>query len=198
MLKDIPVNKFFPWSIRNPCTSLSHRRTNFLPSELQCSHRRPKAASPSENPNDSSHFRGLTESTLAPETEPDTAAGALTAVTEYGAEWGRGVTYHYNGSWWGEPPSSAPHVWTAAAAGTCSLLSASAPRPNVAANAQVCLVSQPCQSTRSSTTQSRRTKLPESVAQMCLFFPDFYSGCSFDLRLHTIIKSTKSVLTQMI
>ena len=110
MLKDIPVNKFFPWSIRNPCTSLSHRRTNFLPSELQCSHRRPKAASPSENPNDSSHFWGLTESTLAPETEP--AAGALTAVTEYGAQWGRGVTYHYNGSWWGEPPSSAPHVYT--------------------------------------------------------------------------------------
>ena len=178
--------------------SLSHRRTNFLPSELQCSHRRPKSASPSENPNNSSHFWGLPESTLAPETEPDTAAGALTTVTEYGVQRGRGVTYHYNGSWWGEPPSSALRVWTAAAAGTCSLLSASAPHQNVAANAQACLVRQPCQSTSSSTTQSRHTKLPESVAQICLFLHDFYSTCSFDLRLHTIIKSTKSVLTQMI
>lgn len=152
--------------------SLSLRRTNFLPSELQYSHHRPKAASPSENPNNWGHL-------LAPETETDTAAfdGPVPRPQSRGmghSEAGVSLTIIM-----GAGGASPPHLrlmyglqrWLEHALYSLHLLPI---RMLLQMHSHPLWGNRVTQPVHQPLSQSRHSTLPQSVTQMGLFSRDFY------------------------
>ena len=198
MLKDIPVNKFFPWSIRNPYTSLSLTgEQTFSPQNYNVVTVAPSQPA-LQRTQTTVHTSGVSLNQLWHQKQNQ---------TQRAVPWPQSQSMVYSEAGvlltiiMGAGGASPPHLRLVYglqrrlehALYSLHLLPIrmllQMYRHVLSGNR----VNQPVHQPLKVGTLNCQNQSPK-----CLFLHEFYSTCSFDLRLHTIIKSTKSVLTQMI